>query len=108
MRNDPLPDDEDDLRRHQRRMDESARDTTPDSIDRRQLFEWMEAAQRPQSPLSNTELTQLRSMLDEFNKAAWFRRKLLLYTPVVITVFSAIGSGIWFLWSNLRGGPPHP
>ncbi len=79
---------------------------TPEEL-RDELVKFMEARQRPEPPLSSTELVQFRSMLDEYNKAAWFRRKLLIYTPAVIAVFSAIGSGLWFLWQNLRGGGPH-
>ncbi len=59
------------------------------------LFDSMrERLQDPQPPLSNNELRRFRAMLDEYEKAAWLRKKILTFTPWLIAVLTAAGS-LW-------------
>ena len=69
-----------------------------------QLQDFMEAAQRPEAPLTPSEIRKVRIMQDEYDKAAWLKKKVLVYAPHIAAFFA----GVWGLWTWLGanfGGP---
>lgn len=50
---------------------------------------------RSEPPLTPGEIRTLRRMQDEYEKAEWLRRKLLIYVPRIV----AVGAGIGGLWA---------
>lgn len=66
---------------------------------RDQLVQWMEAAQKPQPPLTNTELKQIRELLEARKRSAWIKKQIFVLTPWITTVIISIGAG----WNWLVG-----
>lgn len=54
----------------------------------------------PEKPLTNEETRRIRAMLDEYEKAAWLKKKILTFTPWLIAVITAAGS-LW-QWLSTR------
>ncbi len=63
-----------------------------------QLEDAMRAiTQRPEPPLTSSELRAFRKMKDEYEKAAWLKKQILVYTPHI----AAFLAGAWGVWTWL-------
>lgn len=68
-----------------------------------QMRQWMEAAQRPQPPLTNTELRQVRALLDSTAKTAWLKKRIYVALPWVTTLLVSLGAGWKWIVSLITG-----
>lgn len=46
-------------------------------------------------PLSPIELRRIRRMVDEYDKAAWLKKKIMIWTPWVISIVG----GLYAVWT---------
>jgi aminoglycoside phosphotransferase len=77
----------------------------PENEIQEQMRDWMEAAQRPEPPLTNRELKSVRELLDERSKTKWLRKQALVLLPVISAIVAAIAAGWKWLASILSGHP---
>jgi hypothetical protein len=75
----------------------------PSDEDRDALIEEMLNRQHPESPLSSGEIRKMRKMLDEYEKAAWLKKKIFVMVPWLATAVTAGGALIAWLWNGGGG-----
>lgn len=57
------------------------------------MRDWMEAAQRPQPVLTNSELKKVRLLLDQTEKNKWLRNQIKVGLPWIITLLASLSAG---------------
>lgn len=78
--------------------------TEPENDIQERMRDWMDAAQKPEAPLSNTELRNVRLVLESVGRRKWLLKQIYVAAPWLITVFVGVSAGWRWIVAQITGG----